>query len=588
MITHLCFLLLMLAPEISNAQQVVDSPTASAAASTTISIAANNAATTAGLHLIDWALIVIYAISTIGLGLYYRRRQTSTEEYFIGSGKMNPVLIGISLFATLLSTISYLSMPGEASGKGPVVMSSFIALPMVYFVVGYLLLPIYMKNRVTSAYALLEARLGLSIRLLGAVLFILLRLVWMTLLVYIAAKAMIVMMGVDGQWLPWIILATGIVSITYTTLGGLQAVVVTDCVQTILMFAGALLVIAMVTYDFGGFNWIPTQWQPNWDSQPIISLDPKIRMTVIGTVLSIFVWYTATLGGDQTSVQRFMATENVTQARKALFIQLTTAFVIQLTLVIVGFALLSYFLLHADQLPATMSIKDNADELFPRFIAFHLPIGVSGLVVAAMFAAAMSSIDSGVNSITAVVSSDFLDRFGWKAQTERAHMFRVRLLALGIGAFVVLSSSMMKYIEGNITAITAKTVNLLTTPIFGLFFFALFVPRARGVHVWLATIASVIVAALIAFSGPLVYFLYTQFGIDPGSLNSALISKTDAATGVTWATCEDPISFQWIGPVALLTTITVGLIATRLFPSPQMDEPPTKSFISEKNGGSAS
>lgn len=550
-IAPLTFLPFTLAPNASNAQETTDSITRG----------------TAGLQLIDWILIVIYAISTIGLGLYYSCRQTSTDEYFVGSGKMNPVLIGISLFATLLSTISYLSMPGEASGKGPVVMSSFIALPLVYFVVGYLLLPVYMKHRVTSAYELLEARLGLSIRLLGATLFIALRLVWMTLLVYIAAKAMIVMMGIDGQWISWIILVTGAISIIYTTLGGLQAVVITDCLQTVLMFGGALLVIVMVTYDFGGFGWIPTQWEPHWDSQPIISLDPKIRMTVVGTVLSIFVWYTATLGGDQTSVQRFMATENVFQARKALFTQLSTAFVIQLTLVIVGFALLSYFQTHADQLPTAMSIKDNADELFPHFIAFHLPAGVSGLVVAAMFAAAMSSIDSGVNSITAVVSSDFLERFGWKAQTERAHVLRVRLLALGIGAIVILSSSMMKYIEGNITAVTAKTVNLLTAPIFGLFFFALFVPRSKSWHVWFATIVSVFIAALIAFSGPLVYFLHTQFGIEPESLNSTLIIKTDTATGATRTTCEDPISFQWIGPASLLTTIMVGSIATRLFPS---------------------
>ncbi|PCI08226.1 MAG: sodium-coupled permease [Gammaproteobacteria bacterium] len=545
------FLALAIAPNTSQALDTVDS----------IKLG------TAGLQLIDWALIVIYALATIALGLYYSRRQTSTEEYFIGNGKMNPTVIGISLFATLLSTISYLAMPGEASGKGPVVMSSFIALPMVYFVVGYLLLPIYMKRRVTSAYELLEGRLGLSIRLLGGVLFIALRLVWMTLLVYIAAKAMVIMMGIDAQWMPWIVLAIGVVSIIYTTLGGIRAVVITDCVQTVLMFGGALLVIAMVTYDFGGFSWVPTQWQPHWDAQPIISLDPKTRVTVVGTVLSIFVWYTATLGGDQTSIQRFMATENVIQARKALLIQLSTAFIIQLTLVIVGFAVLSYFQTHTDQLPATMSIKNNADELFPHYIAFHLPVGIAGLVVAAMFAAAMSSIDSGVNSITAVVSSDFLERFGWQAQTKRAHMFRVRLLALSIGAIVILSSSMMEYIEGNITAVTAKTVNLLTTPIFGLFFFALFVPRARAWHVWLATITSVIVAALIAFSGPLVYFLHTYFGIEPISLNSAFIIKTDAATGETWTTCEDPISFQWIGPIALLTSITVGLIAIRLFPS---------------------
>jgi len=304
---------------------------------------ATPAEASAGLQPLDWCLIFVYAASTILLGVYYARKQTSAREYFVGDGKMNPFFVGVSLFATLLSTISYLSMPGESSGKGPVVLCSFLALPLVYLVVGHVLLPVYMRHRVTSAYELLESRLGLSIRLLGATLFLILRLVWMTLLIYLAAKAMIVMMGVDGSWIPWIVLVTGIVSVVYTTLGGLKAVIVTDFMQTVLMFGGALLVLATVTYDFGGFGWVPTTWQPHWDSQPIVSLDPKTRVTVLGTVLSIFAWYVSTLGGDQTSVQRFMATENLAAARKALGTQLCTVFVIQLTLIAVGFAFSAIF-----------------------------------------------------------------------------------------------------------------------------------------------------------------------------------------------------------------------------------------------------
>ena len=191
-----------------------------------------------GLHIVDWVLIVLYAMVTIGLGVYFSRRQTSAKEYFVGSGHMNPVLIGVSLFATLLSTISYLSMPGEAAGKGPVVALGMLALPLVYFVVAYGLLPVYMKHRVTSAYELLETRLGLSVRLLGAAMFLALRLVWMTLLIYLAAKAMVVMMGISASWIPIIVMGTGIVSIVYTTLGGLRAVVVTDAMQTVLLFGG--------------------------------------------------------------------------------------------------------------------------------------------------------------------------------------------------------------------------------------------------------------------------------------------------------------------------------------------------------------
>ena len=202
-----------------------------------------------GLQTVDWICIGIYACVTIGIGWYFGRRQRSTKEYFVGRGNMNPLLIGISLFVTLLSTISYLSKPGEALGKGPVLLTGLLALPFAYWIVGYVLLPVYMRHRVTSAYELLESRLGLGIRLLGAAMFIALRLVWMSLLVYLAAKAMIVMMGIDEQWIPLVVLITGFVAVIYTSVGGLQAVVVTDTLQFLLLLGGALLVLAMITFQ---------------------------------------------------------------------------------------------------------------------------------------------------------------------------------------------------------------------------------------------------------------------------------------------------------------------------------------------------
>ncbi len=191
-----------------------------------------------GLTPIDWVIIFLYATCTIGLGWYFSRRQTSTREYFIGTGNMNPILIGVSLFATLLSTISYLSLPGESLGKGPVYLASLLSIPAVYLVVGYILLPVYMRQRVTSAYELLEAKLGISIRLLGATMFIALRLVWMSLLVFLTAKAMVTMLGVGDDWIPYIALATGFIAVVYTSLGGLQASGDYGLLQTTLLAGG--------------------------------------------------------------------------------------------------------------------------------------------------------------------------------------------------------------------------------------------------------------------------------------------------------------------------------------------------------------
>ena len=514
---------------------------------------------TEGLQILDWMCIGVYACATIGIGWYFGRQQSSTKEYFVGHGHMNPVLIGVSLFVTLLSTISYLSKPGEALGKGPVLLASLLAYPFAYYIVGYCLLPVYMRQRVTSAYELLESRLGLGARLLGAVMFITLRLVWMSLLVYLAARAMTVMLGVSERWIPVVVLITGFVAVIYTSVGGLRAVVVTDLLQFLLLLAGALMVIGMISFEMGGFGWFPTEWQSHWDTQPIISFDPRTRVSVVGIVLMMGTWIVCTAGGDQTSVQRFMATRDAASARRAYAIQLTASSIVAVVLVFVGFALLGYFEADPDQLPAGMSLYDDADHIFPWYIAHKLPMGVAGLVVSAMFAAAMSSIDSGVNSITAVVMTDGLDRFGLQPKTERGHVLSAKLLAFVIGAIVVVGSSFMGFVPGNITAVTNKTVNLLTSPIFGLFFFALFVPFARPVAVWIGAFCGVVTAAVVAFSGPLVTWLDLQCGIRAETFGVSLQEKVDKLTGETYLLASDPISFQWIGPASLLVHVVIGV-----------------------------
>lgn len=494
------------------------------------------------MTLIDWIILGLYASSTIGLGWWMSRGQKNTSEYFVGSGRMNSLLIGVSLFATLLSTITYLAIPGEVLGKGPVYLSNYISYPFVFLVMGFWILPVYMRRRVTSAYELLETRLGLSVRLLGTGMFILLRLVWMSLLVFLTSKAIAIMIGAGEEWVPWIVAVTGLFAITYTSLGGLRAVVITDLMQTILLYGGALLVIGTVTWKMGGFGWFPTNWQGDvWDHQPIFSLDPSTRVTVVGSVLSVFLWMVCTSMGDQVSVQRFMATENARAARRAIAMQLSIGLVVGVTLGFVGVSLLGFYQAYPDLLPEAGGLNAQADKIFPHFIAFQLPPVVTGLVVSGLFAAAMSSIDSGVNSITAVVMTDLLDRFGRKPENEIQHVRVARILAFSIGFVVVLLSTFMEHIPGNFLAVTNKTVNLLTAPIALLFFFAVFAPFASATGVWLATVASVSAAAMVAFSGAI-------FGPDP-------------ETGL------DPVSFQWISPVALVVGLTVGVVASRIFPA---------------------
>ncbi|MDF1813911.1 MAG: sodium/solute symporter [Verrucomicrobiales bacterium] len=489
---------------------------------------------------IDWTILGVYAVSTLGLGWFFGRKQKSTKEYFVGSGKMNPFIIGVSLFATLLSTITYLAVPGEVLGKGPIYLSNYLAYPFVYLTIGYILLPVYMRQKVTSAYELLEERLGLSIRLLGATMFLMLRLVWMSLLVYLTAKAIAIMIGASDDMVPVIALVTGTFAIAYTSMGGLRAVVITDMLQTLLLYGGALLVIGTITFKMGGFGWFPSEWQHEvWDVQPVFSLDPSTRITIVGSIVSVFLFIVCTAAGDQVSIQRFMSTRDAKAARKAIAVQLTVGMIVGTTLGVVGLALLGYFQTNPGNLPLDLPLKEQADKLFPHYIAFHLPPIVTGLVVSGLFAAAMSSVDSGVNSITAVVLTDFLGRLRSKPNSKEAQIQFARKLAVGIGVVVVSLSSLIKYIPGNFFGITNRVVNLLTVPIALLFIFALFVPFANAKGVWIGVICSVVCAILVSFSGVI-------FGTNP-------------------QTGQDLISFQFITPVAFVVGLSVGLIACKIF-----------------------
>jgi len=393
------------------------------------------------------------------------------------------------------------------------------------------------------------------------------------------------MTGLSSSYIPVIILLTGAIAITYASIGGLRAVVITDLMQTILLYGGALLTIGIITYQMGGLGWFPTEWNDTWDTQPVYSLDPATRVTMVGTFLSVFLWMVCTAGGDQVSVQRFMATKDTKTARRAVGIQLIVGTIIGVTLGLAGFALLGYYQAHpelmppeflvgkaGEQLTPDAALKASADQVFPRFIAFGLPPVVSGLVLSGLFAAAMSSIDSGVNSITAVVSSDFIGRLGKQSDEGQGGTRDVRMarvLAVVIGITVVVLGTLFSQLENhdNITALTNKTVNLLTVPIFCLFFFALFVPFASSVGTWIGAFFGVLTAAIVAFSGPLVLSLHVLWNVDPESFGTTLEAIVNEATGETVWHCPDPISFQWISTCALVANIVTGCIGSLVFPN---------------------
>ncbi|MCK5863251.1 MAG: Na+:solute symporter, partial [Candidatus Hydrogenedentes bacterium] len=482
------------------------------------------------LHILDWAAIVGYAGLMIGVGWYYSRRTKTAEDYHLGGRSMRPLLVGFSMFATLLSTLTYLALPGEMMKHGPMIISQYTIYPLTFLVIAFGLIPVIMKQNVTSAYEILENKLGLSVRMLGSIFFLSLRFLWMALIIYATcSKVLIPLLQLDESMTPVLCAVMGVITVIYTSMGGLRAVVVTDAIQTAILFGGAFLTLTLITWHMGGVSaWWPDQWSADWDPVKIM-YNSNARITVMGAMTSSFVWYICTAGSDQVAIQRYLATRDTPAARRVLFTSICTDVTVGIFLGILGLALFAFFRENPHMLPDNFQSLKNADTLFPRFIAMALPAGFSGLVIAGLLAAAMSSLSSGVNSSSLVITVDFLNRFAKKDRGERERVNQAKWVAVFVGAAVILLSIFTGMVSGNLLEVVYKVVNLLVAPLFVLFFMALFVPWANAPGTIIAGFCSLAVAIGIAYGN--------WFGL----------------------------SFIWIMPLALITGIITGPLLSLLF-----------------------
>ncbi|HET6575961.1 MAG TPA: sodium/solute symporter [Fimbriiglobus sp.] len=490
------------------------------------------------MTFLDYAVIGLYAVGMLAVGAYYARRVKSADDYLLGGRSMSPLMIGLSLFATLTSTLTYLALPGEMIKNGPVIFSEFLAFPFAYLIVARVLIPRIMRQRVTSGYELLEARLGLTGRLLGALMFVLLRVAWMASILYATAHAVLIpLLGLSPAWLPAISIAMGVITLIYTAEGGLKAVVVTDAVQAVLMVFGAVVTIAIVTAALGGFGgWWPAAWPSHWPKLAVWPVEwpegaagptPTASRNVVGAFVGMLVWMTCTAGSDQMAIQRYLATRDAAAARRSFAVQLLTTVLSVGLLGLAGLAVLGYFQARPGELPTGWSIVGQADKLMPHFIVIGLPSGLTGLVIAAILAAAMSSLSSGFNSTSAVIVTDFVGRAGGHVLSPRGEVRLARATSILVGVVAVGLSLVVGSLAGNLLELCFKVVNLLTAPIFVLFFLALFVPRATPLGAVAATVSSVSAAVQVNFGWGGGWFLWAPLaalaaGVSVGTLVSLL------------------------------------------------------------------
>ena len=484
------------------------------------------------LEWLDYSLIGAYFVATVWMALIFSRRQHSAEEYFLGGRRMPWFAVGLSLMATLTSTVSYLATPGEVIKYGLMgAMGGLVFYPLIYLVIAYGLVPVFLRLRVTSIYEYLEQRFDVGTRMFASAIFLVVRLNWMGLVLFSSTLALAQITQLDRLL---ILAGIGVIAVVYTTLGGMRAVIWTDVAQFFILFGGALFTVAHVMTDTGtGLGaWWQTMSAADRPGQPIFSFDPYERVTLVGMGLMAFFWYVCTYAGDQVAVQRLMSTGSAKEARRSSACDLISGLLVSLALAAVGLALYSYY----QGQPPT-----DADQAFPYFIRSQLPRGLAGLVVAALFSAAMSSLDSGMNSVATVISVDYVERWRSAPLGPGAQLLLARALTVAVGLLSMLMCLALflipEDIRGNLLELAQRVSSFPVGGLGGLFLAAIWVRRCTGPIAIQAACTGMLFGLVVGWGH--------TFGVFP----------------------EDrPLSFMWIIPSSCLVTLLYAVLASTIRP----------------------
>ena len=356
---------------------------------------------TAQFGLLNWIVLVLYLIAMLLLGYYFMKRESGSEDFFKGGNRIPWWAAGISIFATMLSAITYMSIPAKAYMTDWTYYPMQVCILLVSFPVIRYFLPFFRRLNVTTAYEYLEHRFSYAIRLMASVLFIVFMVARMALVLFLPSLAMTAVTGID-IYLCIVIMA--LVTIVYCTMGGVEAVVWGDVVQGIILVGGAFLAAGYLIFNTGdGAS----------DFFQIASANDKFRLfdwsfdyrtatfwvVILGGLANNLISYTS----DQTVIQRYLTTKDEQSAARGILTNGMMSVVVTIAFFTIGTGLYTFYQTHPVATDLTMQ---KNDAVFPFFMMSQLPAGIAGLLIAAVFAATMSTISSNINSISTAFTVD--------------------------------------------------------------------------------------------------------------------------------------------------------------------------------------
>lgn len=456
----------------------------------------------------NYSVLILYLLISIFIGVYFSRKQKSTDDYFSGSGRIPWWAAGLSIFGTLLSAITFMAIPAKTFISDWSFFFLNITAILITPAIAFIFIPFFNKLRIKTAYQYLEERFNYTARAFGSLSFILFQLGRISIVLLLPSLAISIVSGISVEVS---ILIMGILCIFYTTFGGIEAVIWTDVLQVIVLLGGSILAVIWIIFhtetSFGDMiSYASERNKFNIINMELNFTDSTFWVVFIGGLASALV----AQGTDQTIVQRFLTSSSVKDSQKTLYTN--AVLTLPATIIFFGLGTLLYVFYTENPDALNPSISSN-DSIFPWYIVNELPIGVSGLLIAGIFSAAMSSISSSLNSVSTAYCNDFHLHFRPKIADMK--LLRIARLATMItGVIGVLLALWMA--ESNIKSLWDqfyRFLGLFTGGLGGMFLLGMLTKKANSKGTLLGLLVSALFIWYISFFTQISFLMYSFFGV---------------------------------------------------------------------------
>ncbi len=499
----------------------------------------------------DWLIIMSYFVAVVWLGMRFGKRNKDSQSYFLGKGQLPGWAVGLSLFATIISSWAFLALPGKSYLADIQNLVIVLTLPFTTWLAARVFIPLFRDKIRLSAYEYLENRFGLGARVYGNLAFLVVHFGKMAAILYLLCLAISGMTG----WNIFVLIAIiGVATIAYTTFGGIEGVVWTDVIQGLLLLSGGVISLGFLlfSHDAGPAGIMTHAAEAGKFKLVNWSFDPA---KVNAWVFAIFGlnFYFQKFGTDQTVVQRYLLSNSEQRAKKALWMGSSIILFVWALFLSIGALLWAYFDLNPGVLPEDLA--GQPDKIYPFFIGYALPPGITGLILTGLIAATMSTLSSDLNCLAAVIYEDYYLKLRPQV-TEAASLFFSRTVVLAAGLLSVGLAMWMTRIHSMADA-AFNFVSLVAGGVLGMYLLGMLSRRAhaRGLYLGLAV--------------GIAFILWASF------------THPRASVSIDWIP-RFPFHTLWIGLFGNLVVFLVGWLASRVLPAAPgpSPEPEASTFSS--------